>query len=145
MRILGGILAAMALAGCVSSVQTYAANDEARALGKLDVKITMYGTGSGPMSITMPDGEVLSGRYSIIVGGSTSYGSLYATAYGTGGVASGSAFGSSSIMSNSSPGVADAQGQTHTAHCEVMNNNISGHGNGVCEIQPGGARYRIQY
>jgi hypothetical protein len=137
-------LAALALAGCVTHPSSFPANEQARTLGNLRVDMTIYGVGAGPVTVHMPDGETLVGRYSVNVGGVVGFGSVYGAAYGNGGYASGSAFGSSSMIAMSSPGIADATGPKTTIHCEVMNNNYTGHGNGACQTDKG-ALYRIQY
>jgi hypothetical protein len=136
--------AALLLAGCVTHPSAFPANDQARALGNLRVDMTIYGTGSGPVTVYMPDGEVLRGRYSVNVGGVVGFGSVYSAAYGSGGAVAGSAVGSSSFIAVSSPATADAAGPKTTIHCEVMNNNYTGHGNGACQTEKG-ALYRIQY
>ncbi len=97
-------LASAALAGCVAGGTLYPANDLARTLGVLQARITKAGMGSGPISITMPNGEVLAGRYSVNVGGSVGFGSVYSSVYGAGGSATGSGFGYSSAISTGSPG-----------------------------------------
>jgi hypothetical protein len=84
----------------------------------------------------MPDGEYLTGRYSIMAGGGVSVASAFAggrsaTAYGL-------------MMSGEGNGVADMRGPKTTAHCEFENNNMNGHGNGVCRLSSG-ALYRMQY
>lgn len=138
-------LSLLSLGACATPVYMYPANDQARLVGSPKVEFTSYGLGAGPFKVIMPDGEVLTGRYSVISGGYTGFGTLYGSVSGSGGVASGSAFGTQSFTSNSSPAIADATGPKTTVHCEVMSNNLNGHGNGVCELQPGGARFRIQY
>ncbi len=127
----------------MSEISTYAANDQARALGNPKLEFTHLMGTTGAFKATMPDGEILTGRYSLLQGGAVGFGSLYATAYGSGGFASGSAFSNTSMFSMTNPAVADAQGPKSTIHCEVMN-SIGAHGNGVCETDKG-ARYRVQY
>lgn len=143
--VLLGCAAALMLGGCVTHPDVYPANDAARALGVLRFELTKTGTGSGPFSITMPDGEVLKGRYSVNVGGAVGFGSLYGSVYGSGGYASGSAFSTSTMFAMSNPAVGDAIGpKGTTAHCEVISNSYSGRGNGVCQIS-NGALYRVQF
>lgn len=135
---------ALSLGGCVGHPMAFPANDQARAIGNLRIEIKMYGTGSGPVKVTMPDGEVLVGRYSVNVGGSMSFGSIYGSVYGAGGYVGASGYTQSTNMAVSSPGVVDASGPKTTMQCEVMNNNMTGHGNGACRLD-NGALYRIQY
>lgn len=134
------------LCACVTHPLVVPANDAARSRGTLQVNLTQTGMGAGPFTVTMPDGEILTGRYSVNLGGSVGFGSLYGSAYGTAGSAYASGFGTSTVFAASSPAVADAVGPKGTTiHCEVMNGNYTGHGNGVCQVEPGGAIYRVQY
>jgi len=139
------VLSLLALTSCAATATLYPANDAATKMGPLQATITRTGTGSGPITVTLPDGEVLNGRYSVNVGGSMGFGSLYGSVYGANGYASGSAFSSTYMVPNSSGGAADLMGpKGTTAHCEFMNNNWSGHGNGACQLS-NGATYRVQY
>jgi hypothetical protein len=148
MRILMVVCAAavgLAVAGCTGKAELYPANDTARAVGPLKANFQRAGVGSGAIRLQLPDGEVLTGRYSVNVSGASSFGSIYATAYGTGGAAS--AVGSSSAFAipNGSPGFADLYGPKGTgAQCEFFNNNLTGHGNGACRLSTG-AVYRMQF
>jgi hypothetical protein len=49
-------------------VQLYPDNDPARALGPLNGSIVGHGNLNGAMTLTMPNGEILNGRYSIGAG-----------------------------------------------------------------------------
>jgi hypothetical protein len=135
--------AVVALSGCASTPSAFPANEKARVAGNLRIKIVRYGTTSGPVTVWMPDGEVLQGRWSVIVGGAVGFGSTYASVYGSGGFASGSGFHSAMAVGLSAPGVADAVGPSgRTVHCEVMSSGA--HGNGACETSDG-ALYRVQF
>jgi hypothetical protein len=123
----------------------FPANDAGTKAGPLTARMVGHGGGNGTFSMTLPSGEMLVGRYSINVGGSMGFGSLYASVYGSGGSAFGSATTTSFAIPNGSPGIADViSPQGTTAHCEFMNNNMVGHGNGVCQFSTG-ALYRMQY
>lgn len=138
-------LAALGLGACAGTAELYPANDLARSAGPLKATFIQDGTGSGPITVTMPDGEILKGRYSVNVGGSTSFGSIYASAYGSGGFATGSGFSTGYSIPNGSPGSADLYGPRGSSmQCEFYNNNLSGHGNGGCRTAAG-AIYRLQY
>jgi hypothetical protein len=89
------VLAAAALlgmAGCTidRSPHLYPANDAASATGVLEAHFVGHGTLHGTAEMTMPDGEFLQGEYSIVSGGSVSFGSIFGTVYGRGGAVSGS-------------------------------------------------------
>jgi len=135
------------LTGCavVRDPELFPANAMAQSMGPLSAHLIGHGGGNGTISLVLPSGEVLNGRYSINVGGAVGFGSLYGSVYGRGGYATGAAQGAAFSMPNSSPGVADMIGpKGTTAHCEFMNNNLGGHGNGVCRLS-NGADYRMQY
>jgi len=146
-NVLAVIVSAVILMGCTitRSPQLYPNNDIARTTGPLTATIVGHGTLNGTATMPMPDGEILNGRYSIAMGGSTGFGSLYGSVYGTDGNATGSAFASNMSFSNSGQGMLDMIGpKGTTAHCEFLNNNLTGHGNGACQIS-NGAIYRMQY
>ena len=138
------ILAA-SLSGCAGTVTLYPANDIAQKAGVITAEIKKYGMGSGPIKLTMPDGEILTGQYTVMVGGSTGFGSVYASVYGPEGARSGTGTSTMVNIPNSSPGVANAAGpKGTTVYCEFQNNNMAGHGYGACKIS-NGALYRMQY
>ncbi len=141
---------AIALVGCQRAVRLYPANAEATAGGVLEGRYVAYGTGHGVMEISMPDGELLRGEYSVfLVGSSMSFGRTYASVYGSGGSASGLAPSNSSTLLGRSPGTASLLGiagpwQEKWAECEFFNDNFVGDGYGACRLSSG-ALYRLQY
>ncbi|MGH6879035.1 MAG: hypothetical protein ACREHV_16875 [Rhizomicrobium sp.] len=148
LKLLGVVLTASAvLTGCTvtRNPQLYPSNEAASSTGLLTAVMVGHGNLNGTITMTMPDGEVLDGRYSISMQGGMGFGSLYGSVYGTAGYASGSAYGSSMMVSSMGQGVADMIGpKGTTAHCEFLNNNFNGHGNGACRLSTGGV-YRMQY
>jgi len=123
----------------------YPANDLAISTGVLQALFVAHGTGNGDVTITMPDGEVVKGEYSIVRGGSASFGTIYGSVYGAAGSASVSGSTSSYVVPGGSPGTASAfGGKGTTMQCEFYNDNFSGHGNGACSSNKG-ALYRLQY
>jgi hypothetical protein len=123
----------------------YPANETALRGGVLTAHLTRQAGSAGPVTFTMPDGEILTGRYTLFLGGSVSFGGLYSSMYSARGVATGSAFSTAFAIPSGSPAVADAVGPKGTTiHCEVYNNNWTNHGAGACEVSTG-ARYRLQY
>lgn len=142
------LAAAIVLSGCITitrNPELFPYNDNARLTGRLAAVMVGHGNLNGTISMTMPDGEVLDGRYSISAAGGIGFGTLYSSVYGTGGYATGSALGSSMMISATGYGVADMGGpKGTTAHCEFVNNNFNGHGNGACQLSTGGI-YRMQY
>lgn len=135
------------LSGCTieRSPELFPVNDTARALGPLTAHLVGHGGGNGTISMKLPTGKLLEGRYFINVGGSASFGSLYSIMYGVHGLSTASSYGAGLDMPNGSPGVADlTDPRGFTAHCEFINNNMVGHGSGACELS-NGALYRMQY
>ena len=100
---------------------------------------------TAPLEITMPDGELLQGEYSIVFGGSVGFGSIFASAYGAGGASSATGFGTNVAISGSGQGSAILAGNRGTSiQCEFLNNNLTGHGYGACKSSKGGL-YRMVY
>lgn len=116
--------------GCARVGHLYPANDAAAATGILQAHFMAYGTGHGEGRITMPDGELLTGEYSLVRGGSVSFGSIFAAAGGV----SGSATTTTYAIPGGSPGTASLFGDKGTSmQCEFYNDNFSGHGYGGCQ------------
>jgi hypothetical protein len=121
-------------AGCMveRTPHLYPANDVASKTGVLQGLFVGHGTGHGTADITMADGEILRGEYTIVADGAVSFGSVFSTVYGSG--------SSSSIaMAGKGTGEAALAGDRGTsAQCEFLNNNLTGHGNGACRSSTGG-------
>jgi hypothetical protein len=123
----------------------YPANDVAATSGVLTLEYVSRGTGAGPITIVMPNGETMQGEYTIVRGGGVGFGSIFATVYGPQGSASGVATSTSHDIPGGSPGVASLFGDRGTSmQCEFYNDNISGHGYGACRSS-NGAVWRLQY
>jgi hypothetical protein len=58
------------LAACSDTADTFPMNDAAKHLGHLKVSFGRMGVGRGPVTITMADGEVLTGEYRVAFSGS---------------------------------------------------------------------------
>jgi hypothetical protein len=67
------LVAAGVVVGCAASADTFPLNDAAKRLGPVQVSYARTGTGSGPVTITMADGEVLKGRYRVAFGGGEAF------------------------------------------------------------------------
>ncbi len=118
----------------------YPENREANALGPLSAHLEGQG-GSGVISIKLPSGEVLKGRFKVTPGGSVG-------AYGKSrGVdrPGGAYTGAGDPILHGSPTFVDMEGPSGaTVHCEGMNHDPHAHGSGVCRFS-NGAEYRILY
>ena len=129
-----------ALAGCAREADMVPLNDAANAAGVPKLNATLYGTGYGPATITMPDGEILSGHYRLAIGGASSVG--YATASGSGGTEFVSS--SASVIPMQSPFTLQATGNRGTSIvCQGSAGGL-GHGEGVCMTNHG-ARYQMMF
>jgi len=62
------------LAGCADTADTFPLNDAARKIGRPKVDFVRTGVGRGPVTITMPDGEVLTGTWRVAFGGAVGMG-----------------------------------------------------------------------
>ena len=133
------------LFGCARTGRLYPANEAAISSGVLTARFMAYGTGHGQVEITMPDGELLKGEYSIVRGGAVGFGSIYGSVYGARGATSVTGSSTSFVIPGGSPGMASAFGDKGTTmHCEFYNDNLSGHGSGACRSSKD-RLYRLQY
>lgn len=159
----------LAVAGCAQSGTLYPANPQASRIGPLSLEYTAYGTGAGPVRISMPSGELLTGQYRVVEnstfdygssstvasGNAVSYGS--ATAYGPGGVVTatgtGTTYGTARATTTSinqvTPGsrsgmcsMVGDRGTTGT--CEFFVNRLTGVGGGSCQLS-NGAQYNLMF
>jgi len=135
----------MLLAGCTMTARLYPVNELAIPTGVLVAKYKSYGTQRGEMTVALPSGEILTGEYSVVSGGSIGLGNVYGQVYGQGQVTSGYATSNSFSISGSGQGMASLFGDKGTVMtCEFLNNNFSGHGHGGCQTSTG-ALYRVIY
>lgn len=134
MRVLA-IAAVMLLGGCVmpqvDHARLYPLNDVATRLGVPQIEYVRRGTGNGPVTVTMPNGEILRGEFQV-------------TRNETVGVGFFGARSTTAISAGTSSGVMSAIGDRGTViNCDGVL-DIGGHGSGACEISQG-ARYRVMY
>jgi hypothetical protein len=121
--------------------QLYPDNDIARSTGPLTAVIQGRDF-SGTMTLTLPSGEVLSGRYSIGAG-ATRFSAGGPSRYDVGDFVGAFSAALEATRAQSDPVVADMVGPSGTsAHCDL--NKFVRHGNGVCRFSTG-AVYRMQY
>jgi hypothetical protein len=112
-------------------------NDAAVKLGTPKVEATLYGTGYGPVTVTMPNGEVLSGHYRVSVGGAV------ASSFGTAITPRGSAVVTGTAVSTpfNNPFNAQAVGPNGTSII-CQGSGGGGHADGVCQTNTG-AQYQM--
>jgi hypothetical protein len=61
------------LPACQDTADTFPLNPAARQIGTPKVSFVRTGIGRGPVTITMPDGEVLTGEYRVAFGGGEAF------------------------------------------------------------------------
>jgi hypothetical protein len=125
---------AMALAGlcaaCADTGRSYPMDDASLAAGTPKFDFVRQGIGRGPVTVTMPDGEVLQGDYQVT--NNDSVGVAFAGGHMATGIASGSG----------RPVVVNAVGPRGTIlNCEGAI-DIGGHGSVICQTNHG-TKYRV--
>jgi hypothetical protein len=139
------VLIGLMLLGCAMEAHLYPANEVANPTGVLTGHFMAYGVGHGEVEITMPDGELVKGEYSLIRSGTVGFGSIFGAVYGRrGSVTVTSTSTSVEVPPGGEPGMASGFGNKGTSiQCEFYN-GMNGHGYGACQTSTG-ALYRIQY
>jgi hypothetical protein len=142
------------LAGCTvtRSIHLYPINPIPSETPVLPGVIVGHGQGHGTAKITMPDGEILLGEYSIVFGDSMGFGAILDSVYpSSDGKPAGGAYASVKVESGgsiySAPGKGSASlvGPHGTSmQCEFLNANMTGHGSGACRSSKGNL-YRMLY
>jgi hypothetical protein len=120
------------LAGCTDQARIYPMDDATLRAGIPKFEFVRQGMGRGPVTVTMPDGEILRGEYQIMENAAVGFafsGTRAATAvsYGSG-----------------RPIVISATGDRGTImNCDGAA-DIGGHGSGTCETNRGN-KYRVMF
>lgn len=145
MRTAGLVLASVLLSGCIGRTpHLYPTNAAASQTGVLEAHMLGHGNLHGILDLSLPSGEPLIGEYSIVSDGSVGFGSVFSTVYGS---SHGTAIGTGSAFSfpAGGQGAASLYGTNGTTlQCEFINNNMTGHGYGACQMSNGGI-YRMMY
>ena len=118
-----GISTCLLLSSCTDHADTFALNDGAKKLGPLRAEFVRTGTGSGPVTITMADGEVLKGEYRVAFGGSEAF------------AFSGGQTGTAIVITDG-PVQFVATGPKTQLLCRGKS-TVGGHGNGQCQNYEG--------
>jgi hypothetical protein len=74
MRRIGTAIGLLVLSACTDTADVFPLNAQAKQLGPVQVSFERTGVGSGPVTITMADGEVLKGRYRVAFGSAEAFG-----------------------------------------------------------------------
>ncbi|OYV50505.1 MAG: hypothetical protein B7Z77_05685 [Acidocella sp. 20-58-15] len=117
------VLALIGLNCCTDTADTFPLNDAAKQLGPVKVSFVRTGIGSGPVTITMADGEVLTGRYHVAFGTAES-------------VAFSGGTSASALAITDGPVQFVATGPKTQILCRG-NSNTMGHGSGQCQTYDG--------
>lgn len=123
MRAIRAALAALLLTRCTDTADTFPLNDAAKRLGSLKAEFVRTGTGQGPVTITIADGEVLKGHYRVAFGGTQGFGF------------SGSQTASALVITDG-PVQFVASGPKTQILCRGTSSTF-GHGNGECQTYDG--------
>jgi hypothetical protein len=113
----------VALNGCTDTADTFPMNAAAQRLGPIKASFVRTGVGRGPVTITMADGEVLTGEYRV------AFGSSVGTAF------SGTKSASAIVISDG-PVQFVATGPRTQILCRGTSTAM-GHGNGECQTYDG--------
>lgn len=111
------------LAACTDSADVFAMNAEAKAMGPVKISFERTGTGRGPVTITMADGEALIGEYRVAFGASEAF-------------AFSGSHSASAIVIGDGPVQFVARGPKTEMLCRGTSSTI-GHGNGQCQTYDG--------
>lgn len=146
-------LGLLSFAGCTETAYVTPVNDAAAKAGPMSITFKIYGMGHGEVSVAMASGEVLTGTYTLNreqnIISETAFGALFILTSARGGAVAGAINGASKAELDStpewSPGMADVSSPSGlTAHCLIVNSNVTGHGAGTCHFSTG-ADYNLTY
>jgi hypothetical protein len=127
------VFLAAALLGCTAHGNVYnLATGE-----KTPFSYTYNGSGHGKMTATFANGEVGTGEYSIVVGGSVGWGSVYGSVYGPTGSVAGSATATSVSQEGRRQGEAILTGNKGSILTCEFTVGMTGHGFGACQSKTG--------
>jgi len=132
------LIGLLVLVACARSADVMPLNEAANAVGIPKFDMVLYGTGHGPVTVTMPNGEVLTGHYLLMIGGAVATG--FGTAVGPRGTSM--ATGTSTIMPMQSPFVLQAVGDRGTTIACQGTAGGMGHGSMTCTTNHG-AQYQV--
>ena len=117
------LIAAFGLSACMDTADVFPLNEAAKKLGPVKVTFMRTGVGSGPVTITMADGEVLTGQYRVAFGGSA-------------GMAFSGNQSATAIVITGGPVQFVAKGAKTQMLCRGTSSTM-GHGNGQCQTVDG--------
>lgn len=111
------------ISGCMDTADTFPLNAGAKKSGPPKIEFARTGLGSGPVTITMADGEVLEGKYRVAFGM-------------TEGFAFSGAHSATALVIGDGPVQFVARGPKTEMLCRGTS-SIAGHGSGQCQTAEG--------
>lgn len=134
-----GALLVLLLGACSDSGSMFPLNPAAQAIGSPKFEFVRQGIDRGPLTLTMPNGEVLQGRYQVARNGSIGVGFGSFSSYGSHPV-----FGTTNATTVGVGGgtvFASATGPKTTINCQLTI-DLGGHGGGMCAT-PQDAQWQV--
>ena len=123
LAIVAAIAALAGLSACAGTADVFPLNAAAKQIGSPKVSFERTGVGSGPVTITMPDGEVLKGTYRVAFGGG--YGFAFSGAQSA-----------TALVITDGPVQFVARGPKTEILCRGTSSTM-GHGSGECQTYEG--------
>lgn len=117
------VMTLVSAAGCTDTADVFPMNAAAQQLGPVQASFLRTGVGRGPVTISMADGEVLTGEYRVAFGGSV-------------GTVVAGPWSASAIVIQDGPVQFVARGPRTQMLCRG-NSTPMGHGNGQCQTFEG--------
>lgn len=117
------LAALVGLCSCADTADNFPLNASAKQIGALKISFDRTGVGSGPVTITMPDGEMLQGRYRVAFGSAT-------------GMAFSGAASATALVITDGPVQFVASGPKTQMLCRGVSSTM-GHGSGQCQTFEG--------
>jgi hypothetical protein len=135
-------VAVVSLAACTASGNMFPLNDQAQQLGVPTFEFVRQGIDRGPVTVVMPDGEVLHGRYQVARDATFGLGFGKFSSIGTRGAVSG--FSNATVVGvGGGTAFASVIGPKTTINCQLTV-DLGGHGGGMCAT-PQGAQYQLMF
>jgi hypothetical protein len=122
---------AMMLAGCTIEARVFPLDAPTMAAGTPKIEFVRQGAQNGPVTVTMPDGEILKGEFQVTENASVGFGFAGSQTFSTVGFGSGRAV------------VASATGPRTVMNCEGTA-DIGSHGSVICQTSQGN-KYRVMF
>jgi hypothetical protein len=122
---------AFSVGACTDVARVYPIDAAAMAAGTPKIQFVRQGLGHGPVTVTMPDGEILKGEYQVTENAAVGVGFAGAQTF-------------SAVSFGSGRGVViSATGEHTILNCDGTA-DVGGHGSGICQTSQGN-KYRVMF